>query len=189
MKETLVYGGSFNPPTLAHMGIVEVCQNQFPKADIWIMPSGTRKDKTLDIDRSHRLSLINAMIGGLANQERVGIDETELDDEVTETSVTVRKHQELNTDREFKYIFGTDSYLSMPSWDNGAELQKTLPMVLIPRIGHLVIEPGNNVEILNVDLGAMSSTAVREKLAQSQDVGSMVCRGVAEYIKTTRLYM
>lgn len=190
MKETLVYGGTFNPPTLAHMKIVETCQERFPESDIWVMPSGIRRDKVFDTDKNHRINLIQAMIRDLPFSGVVEIDQTEMDDEVTETVATVERHKLTFPGRSFRYIFGADSYLSMPTWDRGDVLQQELPMLIVPRDGSHILDLAANAELLELPQmsKAISSTLVRENIAKGEHIGNLVCKGVAEYIEQTRLY-
>lgn len=187
--ETIIFGGSFNPPTLAHSKIIEACQVQCPESEIWVMPSGPRIDKANQLDVDHRINLINAMIDELPNKTGVDISEIEIHDVQTRTLETVNKLNKQYPDREFKYIFGADSYASMPGWIGGQELQRTLPMLIIPRLGVAAVNLYNSTKYLEVSIPEISSTEVRQKITKNQCIKGLVCKGVADYIRQHKLYL
>lgn len=185
--ETIIYGGAFNPPTLAHQTIVETVLQAKPQADVWIMPSGTRWDKQLGIADQDRLAMLKLMRAEVSDPERVQICEMELKDETpTETYKSVARLAMEYPERNFRYVFGADAYANMSNWRNGTQMQEALPMLVIPR-GPQVVTPRPNVEVLEIDI-AGSSTEVRAHAAKGHEVGKFVCSGVAAFIKNRGLY-
>lgn len=187
-KETIVYGGAFNPPTRAHQAIVQACVDYAePRgADVWIMPSGSRLDKQIETSRERRLAFVRALASDvLVKTVRIAIETSELDRHVpTETIDTVREMNERYPARQFVWVFGSDSVATMPSWKNGEWLVDTLPMLVIERPGTPVQELGKNAVRLKVAAGEMSSTAVRERLATYAPISDLVPPTVEQMLRS-----
>ncbi len=62
-KETVLFGGAFNPPTRAHEAILQACvEYAEPRAaDVWVVPSASRADKTIETSRELRLEYCQAL--------------------------------------------------------------------------------------------------------------------------------
>lgn len=192
-KEVLVYGGTFDPPTRSHQAIIETALEDGRHDEIWIMPSGSRDDKPGMTANEHRLAMVALLqheVFGAMPQVVVSDIEMQLP-QPTHTAITHRELCRAYPDVSFRYIFGADSYWSMPSWPNGDYLQNTLPMMLVPREGYDVPEETNRVRTLRLQhaLGMVSSTTVRERIAARQHVEHQVHPAIMEYIVQHRLYL
>ncbi|MCA9338459.1 hypothetical protein KC949_02780 [Candidatus Saccharibacteria bacterium] len=62
-KNTIIYGGAFNPPTVAHLNVLQACVDygEQVNGDVWLLPSGSRQDKNIDVPLERRLELVNAL--------------------------------------------------------------------------------------------------------------------------------
>ena len=182
-KETIVYGGAFNPPTLAHLAILNACIEyaQTAKADVWLMPSGDRTDKTIPTPRETRMAYVEAMIED-ANESDFNTEvvSTELDREImVETYDTVMELQQTHPDRNFTFVFGADSTETMASWKGGDELLETLSMLVVARPGSRMNPMAKRAVSLTAQTPNTSSTEVRTLLAQGESVDHLVGRSVA----------
>ena len=94
MQETIIYGGAFNRPTLAHQAILQACVDYAEprNAEIWLLPSASRVDKTIEVGRSERIEFCEALLRDVMSRTvRLGIETTELDrTQLTETYDTVQ---------------------------------------------------------------------------------------------------
>ncbi len=188
-KETIIFGGSFNPPTRAHQIITAACSENNPQADIWLMPCGERYDKNLTIPITHRLGMLQAMISSIEDNDRIDICTMEIMTAgISETRKTAQRLAEEYPYRQFRFVFGADAYLAMAQWRGGKELQASLPMLLVARIGSLAMQAANNVEVMPLDAPDISSTVVRANIAKDMPIDSLVCDSVQSYIADHRLY-
>jgi nicotinate-nucleotide adenylyltransferase len=182
-QETIIYGGAFNPPTLAHKAILEACTEyaQSLQADVWVMPSGDRNDKTIATSRALRLAYIDAMIESVTTQYTVPkVITTELDRPVmVETYDTVKELERDYPDRRFTFVFGADSTETMASWYGGEALLEDLSMLVVERQGSVVNPMARHAVRLYVDAPNVSSTLVRERLAAGVSVDDLVAAPVA----------
>lgn len=191
MKEIAVFGGSFNPPTLAHAAIIRECLARDDMDEVWVMPSGDRFDKQYDGNDLDRLNMVRLMLDEVfPDQDRLKLCEVEMDmPRPTQTWRTVKEMERQHPNNNFWYVYGTDSYHHMPDWQEGGKLQKELNLLLVGRDGDEV-PAGPNIRELNAhnELDGRSSTLAREHVAAGLPLNGWVCRSVANYIAWHGLY-
>lgn len=182
-KETVIFGGAFNPPTLAHLAIFNACieyaENR--NADVWLLPSGDRTDKVISVPREVRIAYLDAMIhDAKVSGVRPEIITSELDrDTLIETYDTVQELKGAYPNRTFRFVFGADSTETMASWNRGQQLLEELPMLVVPRLGSSINPAAHDVILLDVETPDISSTQVRTRLAQGAAVKDLVGASVA----------
>lgn len=190
MKEVFIYGGAFNPPTVAHQEILQACVSRAAQTDaeVWLMLSGERADKTIATPKQQRLKLAKALCESvvLPPNVRIVTKTEELDaTQLTETYETHRQLQAANPETRFTWLFGSDSIRTMQSWKQGEWLYKNLGMLVIPRPGIQCDELPPNAELLPVNVTDVSSTLVRTKVANKESVADMVPAAVVPILEYT----
>ena len=177
-SEIIIYGGAFNPPTLAHELILRACVDyaKVNGGEVWLLPSGNRHDKTIAVSRRQRLAYVRAMIANVSDDEvPVRVETMELDQtEVIETSETVRRLRATYPDVRFRFVFGADSTMTMASWRGGQELLDTLPMLIVPRPGYDINPAARQAVVLPIATPDVSSTEVRRRLLAEEPVEALV---------------
>ena len=185
-QETIIYGGAFNRPTLAHRAILQACVDYAEprNADVWLLPSASRVDKTIEAGRSERIEFCQALIRDVMSRTvNLAVDTTELDrTQLTETYDTVNELDTLYPERTFTWVFGADSAASMETWDHGRWLKDNLSMLLINRPGTPLPNLGPRAVELPVQAGNYSSTELRRRLAAHEPYDDMVSPEVARLI-------
>ena len=188
-KETIVYGGAFNPPTRAHQAILQACVDYAePRlADVWLLPSANRHDKTIDTSYERRLELCHALVHDVMGRTvRLAVNTMELNRlTMTETYDTVQELDARYPDRRFTWVFGADSVASMPSWDYGEWLQRNLSMLVIERPGAPQVKLGTNAVRLAVQTGEVSSTEVRRRMRIGEAYDELVGANVSALLART----
>lgn len=176
--ETIIYGGAFNPPTLAHEAILQASVDYAStiNAEIWLLPSGDRVDKQIPTPRERRLEYIEAMIEDVTNETtKIDVITSELDRTVTvETYDTVAELAKNNPDRNFTWVFGADSTETMADWKEGSWLLENLSMLVVERPGSTVNPLARKVVALSIPTLEVSSTLVRQRLATGEPVQHLV---------------
>ena len=177
-RETIIYGGAFNPPTRAHQAILQGCIDYAePRdADVWLLPSASRHDKSIDVLRERRLALCDALIQDVLRRTvAVDVSATELDrPQPTETYDTVRELQDEYPNRRFTWVFGADSVATMREWNHGEWLLENLDMLVVERPGYELCQLGTRAVRLAVDTGDVSSTELRRRMALGIDYTNIV---------------
>lgn len=190
--EIAVYGGTFNPPTIAHEAVIEACLARPDIDEVWVMPSGERADKQWQTTDEERLAMLGLLKQArFGNNERLQISTFELDmPDPTMTWFTARELSAQYPRDIFRFVFGADSYLDMPRWQRGHELQRTMNMLLVPRDGYeLPPEDDRLVHLaVQVPCGEVSSTQVRHAMARGEVPQGVINPVVARFITQNSLY-
>ncbi len=191
MKEAVIFGGTFDPPTIAHEAIIGACL-ELPTDEVWVLPSGLRYDKNGMVAAQDRLAMLGLIksVSFNGNQKLI-ISDFELQlPPPNQTYKTVAALRLAYPQHNFRFVFGTDSYAGMGSWDLGAKLKKTLDILLVERTGHEAIVVGDNARWLElIDYNdIVSSSGVRSAVQTGEDISSMVSPAVATYITENGLY-
>lgn len=186
--EAIIYGGAFNPPTLAHELIVQSCVDyaRDRDAEVWLLPSGNRLDKTIETPRARRLEYITAMVMGLnVGGVPIRVPTLELDRSVpVETFDTVTELAALEPNYDMTWVFGADSTETMADWKQGEWLLEHLPKLVIERPGCEVSPLARQATMLTVQTPDVSSTFVRQRLANRETVDDLVPQRVARILQT-----
>ena len=184
----IIFGGGFNPPTSAHAKIASACLALDGFEQVWMMPSGDRWDKKMASTDTDRIAMLNLMKSDVFNNDpRLSVIDFELNlPRPTQTIKTIGCLAASYSDIDFWYCYGSDSYLDMPTWSNGQELQKNLNMIVISRDSQEITErPG----LINLKLELdESSTMVREAVCSGLPIDRMACGAVEQYIIKNSLY-
>ena len=116
-----IFGGSFDPPTIAHMQIACEIYNNFEHIDqVWIVPCGDgRCDIKLRTPANHRLNMLHLIKDDLiAHNVPIFIDETEINrGEYIPTYYLLKELEETHKDMEFVFCIGTDLLEGLKTWD------------------------------------------------------------------------
>lgn len=177
MKRAIIFGGAFNPPSRGHVWILGECARIARRtgAEVWVLPSGERRDKHIGISEELRIALCQAMVDDADMGEvriRVITDELERDKPV-ETIDTVKKFARDYPNYRFTWVFGADSYVGMPAWRGGTWLIDTLDMIVVTRAGYTII-PRRNVTIIEGIHDDISSTQIRQIQLRGESVEALV---------------
>lgn len=182
-KETVIYGGAFNPPTLAHVAILRACFEyaEAANADVWVLPSGNRLDKAIATPREQRLAYVEAMIAdGRIGTAEVAVKTLELDRTIpVETVDTYDELRAQYPDRSFRFVFGADSTETMAEWSGGQRLLDELQMLVCERPGSVVNPLAKHVVRMTVETPNVSSTMVRQCIQSGESFEHLVSSHVA----------
>ncbi len=188
-----IYGGTFDPPTLAHEAIIDRVLQRDDIDEVWVMPSAQRTDKPGMTEQDDRLALLERMRQtSFAAAKKLVISTFEID--LLPPSETLRTYTALRQtypEHRFMYIFGADSYTDMPNWRGGEELQRQMGVLLVARAGYNLPPEQDNVKHLAVPEAvhlSLSSSDVRAAVANGKTVEGMVSPAVHDYIVQHDLY-
>ena len=181
-----LFGGSFNPPHLAHQMAMLYVLETAPVDEIWLIPAFRHAHGKVLAPFEDRLAMCELAARALGPRARVSDVERELGNE-SRTLLTVRRLQERFAAHAFSLVIGADLLAEVPFWYGGAELQRTVPFIVVGRAG---VE--NNTflggELRGLALPEVSSTQVRAALEAEKSVGGLVPRVVLDYIYSHNLY-
>lgn len=181
----VVFGGVFNPPTIAHFKACQIIQHAFDVSRFIYVPVGRGyiyKDVT---DTNHRYAMVKLM----ADELGVEVSRIELDElTFTGTYQTIKQLGLTNP----KFLIGSDNLDSFSNWIDAEKLLQEYGIIVIRRqqdiesiiaANSLLTTHKNQITIINEFDMPVSSTLVREHMD-----ASLVIPAVAEYIKKHHLY-
>jgi nicotinate-nucleotide adenylyltransferase len=176
--EAIIYGGAFNPPTSAHLRILQETVDYARRvgAEVWVLPSGDRADKTIPTLRNVRLDYVNAMISDVdSSGVVVRVLENEIDREVAvETYDTIVELSDLFPEYDFTWVFGADSTATMSSWFNGDWMLENISILALSRPGAVINPAAKNLVLIDIPEMDVSSTEVRRRMVDGDDFEPLV---------------
>jgi nicotinate-nucleotide adenylyltransferase len=173
------FGGSFNPPHVAHQLVALYVLETAAVDELWIVPCSKHPfDKAL-APFEHRLRMCEMAAAALGPRARVSDIEARLGGE-SRTLLTLRALAAERPDCEFHLVIGADIEPELPSWYGASELVRSFPRIVVGRTGF----DGGSL----LAMPAVSSTEVRTLLAQGRSVAGLVPRSVEAYLRQHRLY-
>ena len=175
-----IFGGSFNPPHLAHQMAALYVLETAAIDELWIVPAFQHPFGKALAPFAHRLEMCELAAAALGPRVKVSAVERDLGVE-SRTLRTVRRLQQDFPGHTFSLVIGADLLAELPSWQDSAELQRSVPMLVVGRAG---FETGEG----RLALPRVSSTEVRAALAAGRSVDGLVPRAVLAYIREHDLY-
>ena len=187
MMMTIVFGGSFNPPTLAHKKIVDQLRSIYPDALILLLPVGDDYQKPELIAFKHRFEMLNIMF---KHDKHVNILDIESKKQYKGTLDTLKILSKTYDDIHF--VIGSDHLDQLPTWINYKELLATYPFIVMNRNLGISIQKAEEMfkdlkhhfDYIDFEQD-ISSSMIRNNIHQYQ---SFLTKEVFEYIIENQLY-
>ena len=188
-----VFGGSFNPPHKMHLNIgLELVNKQYVDKVIYVPTGSKYKYKNNLLPDKNRLEMLEILTNKYKN---LSVDDYELKDEVVYTCETLAYFKELYPNDEIYFICGADNLSYIDKWKNGEDILNNYKIIAMKRKGEDIEELlkkfvayQNNIIVADVEQQDISSTDIREKLKNNENVLDVLDKDVYEYIRTNKLY-
>ncbi|HEY7370913.1 MAG TPA: nicotinate (nicotinamide) nucleotide adenylyltransferase [Polyangia bacterium] len=175
-----LFGGSFNPPHVAHQLVALYVLETAPVDELWLVPAYEHAFGKPLAAFDDRLAMCELAAAALGPRARVSDVERAIGGRSL-TLRTVRRLAELHPEHSFSLVIGSDLVREVASWYGGDELARTIPFIVVGRSG-----AGETVS--GVAMPEVSSTAVRAALAAGKPADGLVPRAVLDYIYRKGLY-
>lgn len=175
-----LFGGSFNPPHVAHQLAALYVLETEPVDELWLVPCFRHPfEKTLE-DFEHRFRMCERAAAALGPRVRVSDVERTLGGE-SRTLRTVEALRAQHPGVELAVVVGSDLEGEVGSWYGAAELRRLARFIVVGRAGH---GAGRSA----IEMPAVSSTEIRRRLRRGEPVEALVPRAVLDYIRERKLY-
>ena len=188
-----ILGGSFNPPHKMHfkMGLDLINKGYVDK--IIYVPTGSKyKYKNKLIADEHRFKMLELTI---KNDSRFEVSDYELKDYVVYTCYTLKYFKEMYPNDDIYFVCGADNLSYVDEWKNGIFLLENYKFLVIKRYTDDIDEIlkrydkyRDNIIISDVEPDSLSSTEIRNRIKNSEDILELLDRDVYEYIICNNLY-
>ncbi len=199
---TGLFGGSFNPVHCGHLIVARAVAEQLDLARVVFLPSGVPPHKRPAelLDSRHRAQMVRLAIAG-----EPGFEFSEFDlgrGGPTYTFDTVAQFaDQLGAEAELHWIIGADSFPELASWHRISELVNACRIITAARPGweapdlsrlRAILTEAQIARLVSGILSTpridISSTDIRERIANGRSIRYLVPEGVSRYIEDHRLY-
>jgi nicotinate-nucleotide adenylyltransferase len=176
-----LFGGSFNPPHVAHQLAALYLLETQPLDELWMIPCFRHPFEKELAPFPDRLRMCELAAAPLGTRVKVSDIEGKLGGE-SRTLQTVRALQTEHPDTSFAVVIGSDLESEVDRWYGIAELRGRASFIVVGRSG------ASGESAHDVRMPAVSSTEVRERLRSGRPVGQLLPRTVLDYIRERGLY-
>lgn len=197
--KTGLFGGTFAPPHLGHVHAVEAILRHAGLDEILVMPTAVppHKVKAGGDTPEVRLAMCRAAFECL---DGVSVSDFEIrKGGISYTVQTLEHFAQQEPEREIHLICGTDMFLTLDKWYRAEDIFRLAKIICIPRdrteLGILTEKQTAyhenyhaDARILAVEPVDMSSTEVRRRIENGEDLAGFLPPAVTEIIKREKLY-
>ena len=186
-----IFGGSFNPIHTGHAIIASHIMRHGVLDQLWLMVSPQNPLKQSheladEVDRLRMTELVSRHINGVITSAF----EFQLP-RPSYTIDTLNALQQKFPQHEFHLVIGADNWAEWDRWRAHDEIVERFHVLVYPRLGHEVIIPASlaeRVTLIDAPVIEISSTAVRQLIAEGQQVKYYIPDDVERYIINKHLY-
>lgn len=184
----IVYGGSFNPPTKAHLNIIKKLLDEFNEAKIILLPVGNDYKKKELIDFKYRYDMLNLIIKPFS--KKVIISDLE---QKQGFKGTIGALNELSKSYDnLHFVIGSDHLDKLKHWIEYRTLLKTYPFIVMNRNHYMTKEHAEKLfeneehkfTFIEFDMD-ISSSMIRNQIEKHKNY---LAKEVYDYIKENNLY-
>lgn len=190
-----VFQGTFNPIHNAHLSMANYTKNAFDYDTILFIPAYKPPHKEFDDDLSnHRYHMVKLAVSG---ERYFGISNIEFQNErFSYTYLTILElYKRYKVDGKIGFIIGFDAFREITEWFEADKLKELVHFIVFKRESEvdsdrlaLLHYKGYKYTLASMPPIDISSSRIREKIANKQPVGTLVPRVVLEYINENGLY-
>lgn len=168
MSKIGFFGGCFNPPTVAHLKIVQSALNDFNLDKVIIIPMGDKYQKIDLISFEHRFNMLQKMF---ANEKKVEISRMQANqNEISYAIDSFKKIDEAYKNDERYFLMGYDNFEKIETWKDGRTLIKDRNFIVFDRKNDT------------------SSSLIRQKIKVNGDIKELTLPEITSYINKEGLY-
>jgi nicotinate-nucleotide adenylyltransferase len=197
-----IFGGSFDPVHYGHLLLAESCREQCRLDQVWFVPAAIaphKQTRKLAADR-HRVEMLKLAIAG---HEAMSVCELEIErGGLSYTVDTLAEIARMKPDAELLLLMGADSLHDLATWHQPRRICELALPVFVRRSGSPevdltalanLVSPARLEQIrahqVAMPLIELSSTDIRDRVAQGKSIRYRTPRAVEKYIETHGLYV
>lgn len=205
-----LFGGSFNPPHLGHLIVIQQAFELIPKLDeLWILPCFRHTFQKNLAPSEHRLAMSKLLLEELSSYLREKTKLCPIEIDLKLSGETYDALQKLKSEEEYlkktmnlplhysllsthySFLMGTDQLKDFKKWGDWEDLLKEMPFFIYPRSGYR-----NKINFPNMTLlesptqiiTNFSSALVRQRIKSGLTITHFVPPPILKYLRRHRLY-
>lgn len=199
-KKVGLFFGSFNPVHVGHMILANHLTQYTDLSEVWLVvtPHNPHKKKANLLEDHHRLAMVR-----IACEDNPKLKASDIEFNLPKPSYTVftlQKLKEEYTDHEFVLIMGEDNLRSFHKWKNYEYILDNHNIYVYPRVltvqemakesseeNNLIAH--DRIHLLtDVPLMKISSSFIRNSIANEKDVNYLLTEKVYKYLDEMNFY-
>jgi nicotinate-nucleotide adenylyltransferase len=187
-----VFGGTFNPPHLGHLIVLENVVDQISFDRVLFIPSAHpphKNDPTI-APAAHRFAMTQ-----LAVEKNTLFEVSDIEIQRQGTSYTIDTLKTLSAlypQAELGLIIGADNFLEIETWKSPEEIFALAEVIVMNRPGFTNTQVrhrySKQARFVNVPLIGISGSEIRRRVKQGRSIRYLVPENVLEYIHYHKLY-
>ncbi len=200
-KKIGLAGGTFDPIHIGHVLMGQWAREVYGLDEVWFLPTGTSyfMGKTQTSDGTVRLKMTELALKGLEGMEACDLEIKR--EGKTYTWETVEELKVRYPDTKFYFIFGEDCLYSLEKWVHPEKILAGCDIIactrgegrskeeLEKRARWLMERLGGRIHVMDFPVLDISSTLIRERVAEGKSIHLLVPEAVEEYIREENLYV
>jgi nicotinate-nucleotide adenylyltransferase len=192
-----VLGGTFDPIHIGHLVVAEEARIKLGLGEVLFVPAG---QPWLKLDRDitpavHRVEMVHLAIADNPHFKLCTLEVERHGPSYTVDTLTMLQKQ-LGSEASFFFILGRDTLAELPLWKEPKKVVQLCRLVVPPRLGSRDLRhlekaiPGLLDKVIQLDMPVIgiSSSGIRQRIAQGLPIRYLVPEGVEEYIVEHELY-
>ena len=193
------FGGSFNPPTKAHLEIARNALDKFKLDEVFLVPMGNGYNKPDLIDEKYRYEMLKLL---LKNEEKIDVEAIELKRKEKLSAINAFKLiEEKYYNSENYFIMGADNLIKIPNWNDSENLIKNYRYIVFERDNinleefinknYILKEHRNNVNILRLNENPNCRSGIVRNMIKNgniDNINDFIDKNVEKYIEKNQLY-
>jgi nicotinate-nucleotide adenylyltransferase len=188
MGRVALFGGSFNPPHVAHQLVALYVLETQPVDELWFVPTFMHPFGKPLVDYAHRIAMCELAAAPLGPRARVSRAEAELAARpgfVTSHTIDLVDHVTA-AGHAPRLVVGGDILAEAPAWHRWDDVVARAPLIVVGRAGHPLPAGSAATEVV---MPEVSATHIRDVLAHGgSGAAGLVPRDVLRYIAQHHLY-
>ena len=183
-----IYGGSFNPIHNGHIALAEAFLRQAELDEVWFMvsPQNPLKANARLLDDKIRFKMVQKVL-----KHKRNLSACDYEFHLPKPSYTWDTLQRLSNDfpqHQFTLLIGSDNWTAFDRWYHHEEILQNYKIVIYPRLGDEIgkNELPDSVSLLNAEFINISSTEIRERIANGKSIDHLVPAEIA--VEVTNAY-
>ena len=193
-----IFGGSFNPPLNSHVTLAKEILKKFKVLEKLIfVPVSTRYQKESLVSDNHRYNMLKLIC---RKEDKLEVSDVELNlDKQLYTVQTLHIFKNKYKNYDIYFVMGTDNLKELNTWKEAERILSDYKVIVLERNDDNLCDVINKDELLKkyrqalvkidgINKIYLSSTMIREKIKNGEDIEQFIDRDVLNYIKRNNLY-
>lgn len=187
-----LFFGSFNPFHLGHLNLGKYLVENKMFDEVWyiVSPCNPLKNQSDLIDENIRLEMI---VGAIQTEMQLKASDIEFAMTIPSYTIdTLNLLSESYSDHTFSLLMGSDNALVFDKWKNYNELLENYKIIVYPRTNYNFNSVSSiypQMKLIDCPVYDISSTSIRQSIAQKKDVSNLVHPFVNQFIIENKLYL